>query len=325
MRKVGIVGLGKYLPKKILTNADLEKMVETSDEWITTRTGIKQRRLVSSKEATSDLAIKAAKKALTEANLDAAQLDLIIVATITPDMQFPSTACLVQSAIGAKRAVCFDVAAACSGFVYAICVAQQFIARGTYENALVIGAEVLSTITDWKDRSTCVLFGDGAGAAVLAPVKSGGIMSAYLGSDGCSADLLMVPAGGSRNPTSRTTLKKRLHYIKMEGNELFKVAVKSMTEAAHTAIKKAGLELSDIDLFIPHQANMRIILAVAKRLELPLDKVFANIEKYGNMSSASTAVALCEAVKEGRVKKGDNILLDTFGSGLVWGACVIKW
>lgn len=324
MRKVGIIGLGKYLPKKILTNADLEKMVDTSDEWITTRTGIKQRRLVSSKEATSDLAIKAAKKALAQARLDAAQLDLIIVATITPDMQFPSTACLVQSGIGAKHAVCFDVAAACSGFVYAICVAQQFIARGTYENALVIGAEVLSSITDWKDRSTCVLFGDGAGAAVLAPVKSGGVMSTYLGSDGCSADLLMVPAGGSRNPTSRSTLQKRLHYIKMEGNELFKVAVKSMTEAAHTAIRKAGLELSDIDLFIPHQANMRIILAVAKRLELSLDKVFANIEKYGNMSSASTAVALCEAVKEGRVKKGDHILLDTFGSGLVWGACVIK-
>jgi 3-oxoacyl-[acyl-carrier-protein] synthase-3 len=325
MRKVGIVGLGKYLPKKVLTNADLEKMVETSDEWITTRTGIKQRRLAGKSEATSDLAIKAAKHALTDAGLDPAQLDLIIVATVTPDMQFPSTACFVQSAIGAKRAFCFDVAAACSGFVYAISVAQQFIARGTYENALVIGAEVLSSITDWKDRSTCVLFGDGAGAAVLAPAKSGGILSTYLGSDGSSTDLLMIPGGGSRNPVSRSTLQKRLHYIKMEGNELFKVAVKIMTEAAHIAVKKAGLELSDIDLFIPHQANMRIILAVAKRLELSSERVFANIEKYGNMSSASTAVALCEAIKEGLVKKGDNILLDTFGSGLVWGACVIKW
>lgn len=325
MRKVGIIGLGKYLPKKVLGNADLERMVDTSDEWITTRTGIKQRRLAAKAEASSDLAIKAAKQALVDAGIDAAQLDLIIVATITPDMQFPSTACFVQSGIGAKRAFCFDVAAACSGFVYAISVAQQFIARGAYENVLVIGAEVLSSITDWKDRSTCVLFGDGAGAAVLAPVKSGGILSTYLGSDGCSTDLLMIPGGGSRNPTSRFTLQKRLHYIKMEGNELFKVAVKSMSEAAHIAIKKAGLELADIDLFIPHQANMRIIMAVAKRLGLPLEKVFANIERYGNMSSASTAVALCEAVKAGRVKKGDHILLDTFGSGLVWGACVIKW
>jgi 3-oxoacyl-[acyl-carrier-protein] synthase-3 len=324
MRKVGIVGLGKYLPRKLLTNADLEKMVETSDEWITTRTGIKQRRLAAKAEATSDLAIKAAQQALSDASLDPAKLDLIIVATVTPDMQFPSTACFVQSGIGAKNAFCFDVAAACSGFVYAISVAQQFIARGTCDNALVIGAEILSSVTDWKDRSTCVLFGDGAGAAVLAPVKSGGILSIYLGSDGSSTDLLMIPAGGSRNPVSRSTLQKRLHYIKMEGNELFKVAVKSMTEAAHIAITKAGLKFSDIDLFIPHQANMRIILAVAKRLEFSLEKVFANIEKYGNMSSASTAVALCEAVKEGRVKKGDNILLDTFGSGLVWGACVIK-
>ena len=324
MRKVGIVGLGKYLPRKLLTNADLEKMVETSDEWITTRTGIKQRHLAAKAEASSDLAIKAAQQALSDASLDPAQLDLIIVATVTPDMQFPSTACFVQSGIGAKNAFCFDVAAACSGFVYAIAVAQQFIARGTCDNALVIGAEILSSVTDWKDRSTCVLFGDGAGAAVLAPVKSGGILSIYLGSDGSSTDLLMIPAGGSRNPVSRSTLQKRLHYIKMEGNELFKVAVKSMIEAAHIAIKKAGLRFSDIDLFIPHQANMRIILAVAKRLKLSLEKVFANIEKYGNMSSASTAVALCEAVKEGRVKKGDNILLDTFGSGLVWGACVIK-
>jgi 3-oxoacyl-[acyl-carrier-protein] synthase-3 len=324
MRKVGIVGLGKYLPRKLLTNADLEKMVETSDEWITTRTGIKQRHLAAKAEASSDLAIKAAQQALSDASLDPAQLDLIIVATVTPDMQFPSTACFVQSGIGAKNAFCFDVAAACSGFVYAIAVAQQFIARGTCDNALVIGAEILSSVTDWKDRSTCVLFGDGAGAAVLGPVKSGGILSIYLGSDGSSTDLLMIPAGGSRNPVSRSTLEKRLHYIKMEGNELFKVAVKSMTEAAHIAIKKAGLRFSDIDLFIPHQANMRIILAVAKRLKLSLEKVFANIEKYGNMSSASTAVALCEAVKEGRVKKGDNILLDTFGSGLVWGACVIK-
>ncbi len=325
MRKVGVIGLGKYLPHKILSNADLEKMVETSDEWITTRTGIKQRRLAAKPEATSDLAIKAASQALSDANIEADKLDLIIVATVTPDMQFPSTACFVQRALGAKKAASFDIAAACSGFVYAVSVAHQFIARGAYENALVIGAEVLSSITDWKDRSTCVLFGDGAGAAVLGPVKSGGILSFYLGSDGSSADLLLVPGGGSRQPFSRSTLSKRQHYIKMEGNELFKLAVKIMVEAALTTVKKAGLKLSDIDLFIPHQANLRIILAVAKRLGLPLHKIFTNIEKYGNMSSASTVVALCEAVKEGRVKKGDNILLDTFGSGLVWGACVIKW
>jgi 3-oxoacyl-[acyl-carrier-protein] synthase-3 len=292
MKKVGIIGVGEYLPKKVLTNADLEKMVDTSDEWITTRTGIKERRLVSSHEAASDLAINAAKEALKEAGIKPQDLDLIIIATITPDMQFPATACFVQANLGAKNAVCFDISAACAGFVYAIIVAQQFIARGTYKNALVVGTEVLSSITDWQDRSTCVLFGDGAGAAVLSEVKSGGILSTYLGSDGSVASLLMLPGGGSRNPVTHKTIDKRLHYIKMEGNEVFRLAVKIMADAAQNVLKQAGLECSDIDLVIPHQANIRIIMAMAKRLGLPDNKIYLNIEKYGNISSASTAIAL---------------------------------
>ncbi|MFA5155941.1 MAG: beta-ketoacyl-ACP synthase III [Candidatus Omnitrophota bacterium] len=325
MKKIGIIGVGKYLPKKVLSNADLEKTVDTSDEWITTRTGIKERRLAAKTEATSDLALKAAKDALADAKLSPSDLELIIVATITPDMQFPATACILQSSLGAKNAVCFDVSAACAGFIYGISVAQQFVARGVYKNALVVGAEALSTITDWQDRNTCVLFGDGAGAAVLSEVKSGGIVSSYLGSDGTMSELLLVPAGGSRNPASSKTVDSRLHYIKMRGNELFKVAVNTMTEAAETVLKRAGLKISDIDLIIPHQANIRIIAAVGKKLCFPLDKFYVNIERYGNMSSASLAVALCEAVKEGRISKGDTVLLDAFGAGLVWGACIIKW
>jgi len=325
MRRVGIVGVGEYLPKKVLTNADLEKMVQTSDEWITTRTGIKQRRLAAKDEASSDLAIKAGRRALEDARLNPKDLELIIVATITPDMHFPSTACFVQANLGAKKAVCFDVSAACAGFVYALTIAQQFISRGVYKNALIIGAEVLSTITDWEDRNTCVLFGDGAGAAVVAEVKSGGVLSTYLGSDGTKADLLMIPGGGSRNPSTHETINKRLHYLKMQGNEVFKIAVKIMTEAAREALKQADLECSDVDLVIPHQANIRIIMAMAKKLDLPPERIYLNIEKYGNVSSASTAIALCEAVKTGRIKKGDIVLLDAFGSGLVWGACVIKW
>lgn len=325
MRKIGIIGVGKYLPKKVLSNADLEKIVETSDEWITTRCGIKERRLAAKNEATSDMAIKAAKEALEDAKLAPCDLDLIIVATITPDMQFPSTACLVQNGIGAKNAACFDVSSACAGFIYAIAIAQQFIACAAYKNALIVGAEVLSSITDWQDRNTCVLFGDGAGACVLSEVKSGGIISTYLGSDGSMAELLMVPAGGSRNPPTHKTVDGRLHYIKMRGNELFKVAINTMTEAARVVLKQAGLRPQDLNLVIPHQANTRIIIAVAKKLGLPQDKFYLNINKYGNMSSGSLAVALCEAVREGKIKKGDIVLLDAFGAGLVWGACIIKW
>lgn len=325
MKKTGIIGVGKYLPKKVLTNPDLEKMVHTSDEWITSRTGIKERRLTAKNEAASDLAIKAGLDSLRDANVAPSDIELIIVATITPDMQFPSTACIVQNGMGARKAACFDISAACSGFIYAINIAEQFISRGVYKNALVIGAEVLSSVTDWKDRSTCVLFGDGAGAVVLSEVKSGGIISTYLGSDGSMSDILMVPGGGSRNPASFKTIENRLHYIKMRGNELFKVAVNTMSEAALKVIKHAGLVPKDIDLVIPHQANTRIITAVAKKLKLAINKFYLNIERYGNMSSASVAVALCEAVKEGRIEKGDIILLDAFGAGLVCGACIIKW
>jgi len=325
MRKVGIIGVGEYLPKRVLTNADLEKMVDTSDEWITTRTGIKERRLAGKNEATSDLAVKAAKAALEDARIKPQDIDLIIMATITPDMPFPAAACFLQKALSIKDTACLDISAACAGFVYAISIAQQFITGGTYKNALIVGAEKLSSVTDWQDRNTCVLFGDGAGAVVLSEVKTGGILSTYLGSDGSKADLLKIPGGGSRNPVSNTTLERHLHFIKMQGNELFKLAVTIMAEAAQLALKKAGLGCKDIDLVIPHQANLRIIMAMAKKLGLPRNKIYLNIEKCGNMSSASTATALCEAVKEGRIKKGDIVLLDAFGAGLVWGACVIKW
>ncbi len=325
MKRVGIIGVGEYLPKRILTNADLEKMVDTSDEWIISRTGIKERRLAQDNEATSDLAIKAAKEALADARLNPQDLDLIIVATVTPDMPLPSVASIVQNALLAKKAVAFDISAACAGFVYALSIANQFIGCGTYKNALVIGAEKLSAVTDWKDRNTCVLFGDGAGACVFSEVKSGGIISTYLGCDGSNLGLLNLPAGGSRKPASYETVANRMHYVKMQGNELFKIAIRTMTEAAQTVLKQAGLTFKDVSLIIPHQANARIILAVAKKIGIPEDKIYLNIEKYGNMSSASTVTALVEAVKEGRVKKGDTILLDSFGAGLVWGACVIKW
>ncbi len=325
MKSIGIVGVGKYLPKKVLTNHDLEKLVDTSDEWIVTRTGIRERRIAEKNEATSDMAIKAAEAALKDAKLKAESIDLIIVATISPDMQFPSVATIVQAALKAHKAVAFDISAACAGFVYALIIAQQFIASGKYKNALIIGAEKLSSLVDWTDRSTCVLFGDGAGAAVVAPVKRNGIISTYLGSDGTGGNLLMVPAGGSRLPSSHDTINKKLHFVKMQGNELFKIAVKCMAEAANKALKQAGLGCKEVDCFIPHQANERIILAAAKRLNLDTDKIFMNIDKYGNMSSASTAIALCESVKSKRVKKGDIVVLDVFGAGLVWGACVIKW
>jgi 3-oxoacyl-[acyl-carrier-protein] synthase-3 len=325
MKRVGILGLGKYLPEKVLTNADLEKMVDTSDEWITTRTGIKERHIAAKDEATSDLAVNAAKQALKNAGLKASELDLIIVGTVTPDMPFPSTATIVQAKLGAKNAFCFDISAACAGYIYAITIAQQFIARGTCKNALVIGAETLSRITDWEDRNTCVLFGDGAGAAILGESKGQGILSAYLGSDGTKTDLLKMPGGGSRNPATAQTIKDRLHYIKMEGSELFKIAVTSMADAALMALKEAGLKCADVNWIIPHQANLRIINAVAKRLGFVNAQVYLNIEKYGNMSSACVAIALCEAAEEGKIKKGDIVLLDAFGGGLVWGALIIKW
>jgi 3-oxoacyl-[acyl-carrier-protein] synthase-3 len=325
MKKVGIVGVGEYLPQRVLTNADLEKMVETSDEWITTRTGIKERRIADISEATSDLAVRAAREAVADAEINPEDLDLIIVATITPDMPFPAVATMVQNALGARKAAAFDISAACAGFIYAISTAQQFIANGAYRNALVIGAETLSRVTDWQDRSTCVLFGDGAGAAVLAQVQDGGIMSTYLGCDGTKLGLLNLPGGGSRSPVSQQTVDNRQHYIKMQGNELFKIAVRMMAEAAENVLVRANVQLKDVKLIIPHQANTRIIMAVAKKMGLTEDRIYMNIAKYGNMSSASTATAMVEAVKAGKVKKGDIILLDAFGAGLVWGACLIEW
>jgi 3-oxoacyl-[acyl-carrier-protein] synthase-3 len=325
MGSAKIVGVGKYLPPKILTNFDLEKIVDTSDEWITTRTGIKTRHIVEQGTPASMLAKEASLVALKRAGLKPKDLDLIIVATITPDTQFPSTACYLQDYLKAKKACCFDISAACAGFVYALTSAWQFLKTGLYKNALVVGSEVLTSITDWEDRSTCVLFGDGAGAAVLVPTKKDGILSSYLGADGSNAELLILPGGGSRYPASQETLKERLHYIKMKGNELFRIAVRIMVQAAKKALKQAGVSIKEIDLLIPHQANTRIINAVAKRLSLPQEVIYVNIDRYGNMSSASSAIALCEAWEEGLIKKGDVVVLDAFGGGLVWGSCVIRW
>ena len=325
MQKAGILGLGCYLPPKKLTNSDLAKIVETSDEWITSRTGIRERRIASKEVATSDLGVEAARLAIKDAGLSSEDIDLIITATITPDMAFPATSCIIQDKIGAKNAACFDINAACSGFVFTMVIAQQFVNSGLYDHVLVIGAEKLTSIVDWKDRSTCVLFGDGAGACVVGKSEDRVIVSSFMGADGSGGHLLSVPAGGSRLPTTEDTVKNRLHFLKMGGNEVFKIAVRIMVEAATNAIKNAGLGLDDISLFIPHQANMRILLAVAKRLGVSQDKIFMNIEKYGNMSAASTAVALVEAAQENKIKKGEHVVLVAFGGGLTYGASVIKW
>lgn len=325
MKSARIVGLGKYLPPNRLTNSDLEKKVETSDEWITARTGIKERRIAKKGVGASFLAYKASQAALKIAGIKPKNIDLIIVATITPDTQFPSTACYLQDYLKADKACCFDISAACAGFVYGITTAWQFIKGGLCKNALVVGSEVLSSITDWSDRSTCILFGDGAGAVVLTESKKESFLSAYLGGDGSQADVLILPGGGSRYPVSAEMLKSGDQYIKMRGNELFRIAVRIMVTAAKKSLVKAGLKYSDVDLLVPHQANERIINAVAKRLRIPLNKVYINISRYGNMSSASSAVALCEAWEEKKIKKDDIIILDAFGGGLVWGSCAIRW
>lgn len=321
-----IVGTGSFIPDKVLTNLDLEKMVDTSDEWIITRTGIKERRIVDDEMAASDLALKAAERALEAAGISALEIDLVVVATITPDMAFPSTACLVQDRIGAKKAAAFDISAACSGFIYGLSVVDQFIKSGTYETALLIGTETLSRITDWTDRNTCVLLGDGAGAVVVKSTgEEKGILSFYLGADGGAGDLLKLPAGGSRKPPTHETIDNGLHYIKMRGNELFKVAVRVLVRAAEEALSRIHLSSEEVSLLIPHQANIRIIQAAAEKAGIPLSKVYINVDKYGNTSSASIAIALDEAVREGRIKEGDIIVLDAFGGGLTWGACVIRW
>ncbi|MFV9509902.1 beta-ketoacyl-ACP synthase III [Tepidibacillus sp. LV47] len=323
---VGIIGTGAYVPEKVLTNFDLEKMVETSDEWISTRTGIKERRIAAKEQASSDLAYEAAKKALESANLSAEDLDLIIVATVTPDSAFPSTANILQDRLGASRAAAFDLAAACSGFLYALATGAQFIQNGTYQHVLVIGVEVLSKITDWKDRNTCVLFGDGAGAAVLGRVEEGyGFLSFELGSDGSGGNLLKLPAGGSRMPASCETVEQGLHFIQMSGSEVFKFAVKTMEQASLNVIEKAGMTKEEVDFLVPHQANLRIINFARERLGLDESKVVVNLDRYGNMSSASIPVALDEAIREQRIKKGDHVLLVGFGAGLTWGAALLKW
>jgi len=325
-RTCSITGVGSYLPKKILTNAELEKTVETSDEWITSRTGIKERRIAAADESTSDLAAKAALKAMKMAGVTAEQLDLIIVASITPDMPFPNTACLVQQKIGAKRIPAFDIEAACSGFIYALEIGQQFIMSRTYETVLVIGAEKLSSITNWQDRNTCVLFGDGAGAAILQHrPDSHGLLTAVMGADGSKADLLSMPAGGSRLPATIQTVTDKLHYLRMDGKETFKNAVQAMCSAAQEALKRCELDISRIKCIIPHQANLRIVDAVADRLGAKPEQMFINLHKYGNTSAASVAIALDEAVTSGKVARGDLILLIVFGAGLTWGAAVIEW
>lgn len=323
---VGILGTGHYAPEKILTNHDLEKFVETTDEWIVERTGISQRHVVGEAVATSDIAVKAAEIALKNAGVSAADIELIIVATLTPDMIFPSAACVVQHKLNASRAAAFDLSAACSGFVYALSVGSQFIQTGVYKKVLVVAAETLSKITNWEDRNTCVLFGDGAGAAVLGPVEKGyGVLGVELGADGSGGHFLHMPAGGSLHPATLKTVQDKMHFIHMNGNEVFKFAVKVMGEAAARALQNAGLQPADIDCLIPHQANIRIIKSAAKRLGLPMSKVFVNVNKYGNTSAASIPMALAEAEEEGRFKKGDIIVLVGFGAGLTWASCVIRW
>jgi 3-oxoacyl-[acyl-carrier-protein] synthase-3 len=325
-RTVSIIGTGSYVPERVLTNAELEKMVETSDEWITTRTGIKERRLAADGEHTSDLAAKAALNALENAGISAEEVDLIIVATVTPDMFFPSTACFVQSKIGAKRAACFDVSAACSGFLYAVEIAQQFITSHTYNTILVIGADKLSSIVDWNDRNTCVLFGDGAGAAVLRHRGGGhGVIATHMGSNGDLADILYIPGGGCRFPITTANVNERLNTIKMNGKETYKQAVTAMLTAAHTVLEASGLRAEDLACIIPHQANLRIIEAIADRMGVPLERFMVNLDRFGNTSAAAVAIALDEASRTGRMQVGEYVLLVVFGGGLTWASSVIQW
>ena len=325
-RTCSITGVGSYVPAKILTNADLEKMVDTSDEWITTRTGIKSRRQAAKDEFTSDLAAHAARRAMKMAGVTADQIDLLIVATITPDMPFPATACIVQQKIGAGRAAAFDLEAACSGFIYGLEVGQQFIMSRTYDTVLVIGAEKLSSIVDWTDRNTCVLFGDGAGAAVLqSRPNSHGLLTAVMGADGAKGNLIHMPGGGSQCPASADSVNARLHFLRMEGKETFKNAVQAMLTAAREALRRCELDITKIKCVIPHQANQRIIDAVGERLGATPEQLFVNLDRYGNTSAASVAIALDEAVTSGKIQRGDLILLVVFGAGLTWGAAVIEW
>jgi len=321
-----IVGWGKSMPPRVLTNDELAQMLDTSDGWIRTRTGIAERRVAADGETTFSMSLQAAQRALEVAGLNPSQLNLIIVATVTPDHAFPATACLLQDALGATHAAAFDLSAGCTGFVYGLSVAAHLISASVYENALVIGAETLSRITDWSDRATCVLFGDGAGAVVLqANGTDGGVLSTVLGADGSGGDLLYLPAGGSKQPASHRTVAERLHYVKMKGREVFRFAVRTMPAATRQVLEQAGLKVSDLDLLIPHQANQRIIESSARALKLPPEAVFSNLERYGNTSAASIPIALCEAVEEGRIQRDDLVVCVGFGAGLTWGAAAIRW
>src|SRR5881398_2630334 len=325
-RTVSIIGTGSYVPKKILTNKDLSRMVDTSDEWITTRTGIKERRIAAKDEQTSDMASKAALKALEQAEVSPKDVDVILVATATPDMLFPATACFVQKKIGAKKAACLDISAACAGFLFGIEIAQQFITSHTHDTVLVIGAEKLTSITNWTDRNTCVLFGDGAGAAVLRHRGSThGVVSTHIGSDGQFSDILFMPGGGSRCPITRDNVDMNLATIHMTGKEVYKQAVTAMLNAAKKVLDQAGLSIDDIACVIPHQANLRIIEAIADRLKIPLERFYVNLDKYGNTSAAAVAIALDEANRSGRIKHGDYVLMVVSGGGLTWAGTIIEW
>jgi 3-oxoacyl-[acyl-carrier-protein] synthase-3 len=321
-----VTGTGSAVPDKILTNHDIEQMVDTSDDWIVTRTGIRERRIVSEGEFTSTLATRAAERALSMAGISPAELDLIVLATITPDYPFPSTACLVQNNLGASNAAAFDISAACSGFIFALATVDKFIRTGSVRNALVIGVEVLSRIVDWTDRNSCLLFGDGAGAAVItASDGDSGILDSFIRSDGSYWELLYQPGAGNRNPVSHRIVDERLNFIRMQGNEVFKLAVRAMEDAALHVLNGGGFSAGDIDLFIPHQANRRIIDAIGKRLGVPDEKVYVNIDRLGNTSSASIPIALDEANRNGLLRPDDLLLLDAFGGGLAWGAMTIRW
>ena len=325
---IRIIGTGSYLPEKILTNTDLEKIVDTSDEWIRTRTGIESRHIASPEQATSDLCAAAAKRAIEMAGIDAAEIGAIIVATVTPDHTLPNTACLVQELIGAKNAFCFDLSAACSGMVYSMVTAQSLMESIPHlKYALVLGAEKLSSIVDWEDRNTCVLFGDGAGAAVLAKVEGGSnsIKAFDLGADGSAKDILSQPGGGSRIPATHESVEAREHFVRMSGKEVFKLAVPAMVQSSQRVMNELGLTSDDIAILVPHQANYRILKAVAQRLDIPEEKVFINVNRYGNTSAATIAICLDEIVRGNLVKKGDKILLTAFGGGLTWGSLVVEW
>jgi len=326
LRGARIVGTGSFVPPKVLTNRDLEHMVETSDEWIRTRTGIQERHIAGNDVPSSDLAAEASRQAMAEAGISPLDIQLVIVGTVTPDRMFPSTACSLQEKLGTLNAAAFDLGAACCGFIYGLTVAKGLIGTSIADVVLVVGVETLSKLVDWTDRNTCVLFGDGAGAAVVIPGEQDtGVLATSMGSDGSLGSLLELPGGGSLNPATEETVQNRLHYIKMKGNEVFKNAVRAMGSVAEEALEKAGVKAQDLDLLIPHQANLRIIEATAKRLGVPMEKVFVNVQKYGNTSAASIPMALHEARQEGRVKEGDLIELVAFGAGFTWGAAVIRW